>query len=274
MIIDSVIIVAVIGIIAGIVLTLADKFMNVPLGEGVKKIRDILPGVNCGACGFAGCDEYAEKLAAGETKTNLCIPGADAVSHGISGVLGTPFEDVIEMRTIIRCSGSCEKTKHAIEYKGPQTCEACYAMYGGTGECSSACLGFGDCVSVCQYNAIYIYNGIAVVDTKNCTGCGMCETKCPKGIIKSVPQTSRVYVACSSTDTAANVRKACASGCIGCKRCEKVCPEDAIKVENNLAAVDILKCTNCESCKEACPVNAIYILEDVGVVTAEPIMIN
>jgi Na+-translocating ferredoxin:NAD+ oxidoreductase RNF subunit RnfB len=160
-------------------LTLADKFMAVPVNERINAMLDVLPGANCGACGFAGCDDYAKMLVNEGVKANLCIPGGDDVSRKVSHLLGVDFEDVTEMYAIVRCAGSCEHTKYIMDYQGPQTCEGCNYFYQGRGSCSHACLGFGDCVSVCLYNAIYIENGIAVVDHELCTGCGLCAKMCP-----------------------------------------------------------------------------------------------
>ena len=256
-IMTPIIIVVVVAAICGIGLTLAAKFMSVPVNELVSEIRAELPGANCGACGFAGCDEYAEKLAAGGVKANLCIPGGDGVGKKISRVLGVDFEDVVEKHAIVRCSGTCENTTYVMDYQGPKTCEGCNYFYQGRGSCSHACLGYGDCVHVCQYGALSIADGIAVVDQELCTGCGMCAKVCPNHLINIVPKTSLVFVACSSTDKGAFTRKLCAAGCIGCKRCEKSCECGAITIENNLARIEPEKCVNCGKCTTVCPTKVV-----------------
>ena len=253
-----IIIVAGIAAICGVGLTLAAKFMSVPVNETASEIRAELPGANCGACGFAGCDEYADKLAAGGVKTNLCTPGGDSVGKKVSKILGVEFEDVVEKHAIVCCSGTCEHTTYVMDYQGPQTCEGCNSFYQGRGSCSHSCLGFGDCVNVCQYGALTIDDGIAVVDPELCTGCGMCAKVCPNSLINIVPQVSWVFVACSSTDKGAFTRKLCAAGCIGCKRCEKNCEYGAIAIENNLAVIDPEKCTNCGKCISVCPTKAVH----------------
>lgn len=257
MIVAPVLIVAVIGIACGVILTLAAKFMAVPVDETVANVRAVLPGANCGACGYAGCDEYAEKLASGEAKGNLCTPGGASVAQEIGKALGQSVEEVVEMQAIVRCSGTCEKTNYIMDYQGPQTCEGNNYFYQGRGSCSHACLGFGDCVTVCQYDAIQIVDGIAVVDPIACGGCGMCAKVCPNSLIHIVPKASHVFVGCSSTDKGAFTRKICQMGCIGCKRCEKTCEFGAVTIENNLASIDPEKCTNCGACIEVCPTRVI-----------------
>ncbi len=253
----SVAVVTIIGIAAGILLSIAAKFMSVPVDERVSNIRAVLPGANCGACGFAGCDEYAAKLVEDGVKSNLCTPGGSSVALQISELLGGGFEEVVPMSAIVKCSGKFGNTQYIMDYQGPKTCEANNSLYQGRGSCSHACLGFGDCVNVCQYGALSIVDGIAVVDKDLCTGCAMCVMKCPKHLIEVVPSKSEVFVGCSSTDSGVFTRKICSAGCIGCKRCEKVCEDGAITVMNNLASIDYSKCTNCGKCVEVCPTKVI-----------------
>ncbi|MBC8569339.1 RnfABCDGE type electron transport complex subunit B [Zongyangia hominis] len=246
------------GLLAGLLLALAAKFMAVKTDPKFDQIREVLPGANCGACGYAGCDAYAKALAGTPgIKTNLCVPGGDKTSRAISAVLGVDFADVEEVSAMVKCGGDCDATDYIMEYRGPQTCSACNTFYQGRGKCSHACLGFGDCVAVCMFDAIHIVNGVAVVDKEKCTGCGMCSRECPNALIEMRPAGNVVFVGCSSHDKGAFTRKVCANGCIGCKKCEKVCPTGAAKVTDNLAAIDPKTCINCRACEEACPTGAI-----------------
>jgi len=258
-IIFPVIIISVAGIAAGLMLTVASKYMAVAVDERVTKVRDVLPGSNCGACGFAGCDDYAEKVVEGNTKSNLCTPGGGAVALAIAGALGIAAEEVIPMTAAVKCSGTCDKTNHGIDYQGPPTCESCNFLYKGRGDCSYSCLGFGDCEKVCATHAIQMISGIPVIDKELCNGCGMCSKACPKAIIAVVPTDKNYYVGCSSRDKGGVVRKLCAAGCIGCKKCEKACEHGAITVNNNLSAIDHEKCVRCGKCAEEglCPTGAI-----------------
>jgi len=251
-------IVTVIGLISAVVLTFAAKFMAVTVNEDVAQIFGILPGVNCGACGYAGCEEYARQLSEDRSvKTNLCSPGGSDVARKISTILGTDFEEVAAKYAIVKCSGTPDKTDYVMDFRGLQSCSANKLFYRGRGACFKACLGYGDCVKACKYDAIGIVDGVAVVDRERCVGCGMCVSRCPNDLIGIIPTASRVFVSCSSPDTGAAKRKICKAGCIACKKCEKVCEYDAIKVTGNLAVIDPDKCTNCGACIAACPVQVI-----------------
>lgn len=254
------VIVSVIGIIAGVILSAADKYISVPVDERVSNVRDILPGANCGACGFAGCDEYADKLVNEDAATNLCTPGGQEVAKQISGLLGKSFASVEEKQAVVKCSGTCGSTENIMDYSGIMTCEANNYFYQGRGSCTYTCLGFGDCVRECQYDALHIEDGIAVVDYNKCTGCGMCAPKCPNVLISIIPKKSRVFVGCSSNDKGAYTRKICSAGCIGCKKCEKTCKFGAIIIKDNLAGIDPEKCTNCGECAEVCPTKVIRVM--------------
>ena len=256
----AVIVVAGIGLLCGILLSVSSKFMAVKKDERIEKIRNCLPGANCGACGFAGCDGYAEALIEVEgTKTNLCIPGSDPVSQKISDVLGVDFEDVVEMVAFVQCNGNCAATSKKTDYQGIKTCAAASLFYGGDGKCTYGCMGYGDCAAVCPTNSICIENGISHVDPRTCIGCGLCVSRCPKGIIALKPTVKSVYVACSNKDKGAVARKKCKNACIGCKKCEMTCPTDAIKVENNLSRIDYSKCVSCGKCADVCPTGCIAI---------------
>lgn len=246
-----------IGLVAGILLALASKFLHVEVDETVSQIRECLPGANCGACGYTGCDEYAKALVESSEKTNLCIPGADVTAQKICEVLGVEATDVVEMKAVIHCNGNCDATSKEFDYNGINSCSAASMVYGGPNACKYGCLGCGDCVKVCPVDAICISDGIAHIDPRVCIGCGLCAKTCPKGIIEIVPQTSCITVLCSSKDKGAVARKKCKNACIGCKKCELNCPAGAIKVENNLAVIDYTKCTDCGLCADNCPTKCI-----------------
>jgi electron transport complex protein RnfB len=256
-IITAVISVTVIGLICAVMLAAASKVMAVKVDARVSNIRECLPGANCGACGYAGCDGYAAALVADGVKTNLCVPGGDSVSKQISGILGTEYENVQEKVAVIHCCGDNCATKEKMDYTGIETCAASKLLFGGKGACSFGCIGFGDCVKACPNGAICIENGIAHVDTRLCTGCGMCASVCPSRIISIEPDNIQTVVMCSNTEKGAVTRKKCANGCIACKKCERECPVQAIVVENNVAKINYELCNGCGHCAEVCPVKCI-----------------
>lgn len=267
-ILTAVIPVVIIGLICAAVLVTASKIMAVKENEKIPKIRECLPGANCGACGFAGCDGYAKALAETEgTPTNLCVPGGDSVSRKISELLGVEFEDVIEKVAVVHCSGDCRFTQDRVEYSGIESCAAAKLIFSSKGECSYGCMGLGDCAKACPNNAVCIESGIARINTKQCVGCGLCVKACPNTVISLMDDVERAVVACNNKDKGAQTRKACKSGCIGCKKCEKVCPSGAIKVVNNLAQIDYSKCPDCEDfgiCARECTTGCIIISDFKG----------
>lgn len=252
-------ILAVSGIVVTAILFTAAKYMAVPVDEKEELVRAALPGANCGACGYSGCDGYAAAVAAGEAPCNLCIPAGTAGGEKIAEIMGLSFEGVDAKKAFVKCNGTCTNTKPKVDYDGVSTCQACAMLYGGNGTCEYGCLGFGDCAAACSFGAIQVIDGIARINKALCTGCEACTVACPKGIIEMLPETSKVKVACSSKAAPKVAMQACQVSCIGCKKCEKVCEFDAIHVKDSLAKVDPEKCTACGACIEACPKNCIIM---------------
>ncbi len=245
------------GLLCGVLLAVISKLFGIPTDEKVVKIRECLPGANCGACGYKGCDDYAAALATGKVPTNLCIPGGEATVTALSEILGTTAEAKEIKTAFVHCNGNCEATETKSLYSGVMTCRAASTLYGGPEKCLYGCMGYGDCAAVCPSNAICVRDGIAHVDPTACIGCGLCVRTCPKHIISLIPQASAVAVMCNSKDKGADARKACSNACIACKKCEKSCPEGAIQVKDNLAQIDYSKCTSCGACTEVCPTKCI-----------------
>lgn len=265
-ILTAVAVVLSIGAVCAVGLVVAAKYMAVPVDERETALRAALPGANCGACGYAGCDGYAKALASGEeTRPNLCIPGADAVAQNLASILGVESADVVEQVAVVHCGGDCSQTEPRAEYRGIRTCAAASLVYGGAGKCLQGCIGLGDCAAACPQGAICIENGIARVDTRKCTGCGVCTRTCPHHLITVMPDVERVLVTCSNTEKGAATRTACSHGCIGCRKCEKNCPSGAITVIDNLARIDYGKCVKCDLCAKNCPTGCIMISDFSGI---------
>ena len=259
-------IVAAIGLICAIMLVVASRLFAVPEDKKFTELRECLPGANCGACGYAGCDGYAKALSTDDSvKTNLCTPGGDAAGKKIAALLGKEAEDVIEKVAVIRCYGDCTHTENKMDYFGINSCEAVKATYGGKKKCGFGCMGFGDCVKACPQNAICLQNGIAHVNPRLCTGCGTCVRTCPQGLIDLMSDEMNVLVTCNNKERGAVAKSKCSNACIGCKKCERNCPTGAIKVEDNLAEIDYSLCVKCALCAENCPVGCILVSDFNGI---------
>lgn len=246
-----VLIVGIIGLIAGVGLSVASKLMAVPTDEKQERVRAALPGANCGACGYSGCDGYAAAVAAGEALPDRCAPGGAAAAAALAEILGVEVTNEPKI-AFIACNGSPEITKRKFTYDGMQSCTAASLLNAGPLECEYGCIGFGDCAAACPFGAITVENGRPVVCGDICVGCGKCTTVCPKALISLVPKTQKMRVACSNKAKGAPVVKACGVSCIACKMCEKACESGAIKVVDNIAVIDPALCTVCGKCKDAC----------------------
>ncbi len=255
-----VLIFAVIGGAAGILLTAGSKLFFVKTDETVAKIVEALPNANCGACGFSGCEGYANAVAKGEAPTNRCKPGGSAAAAKIAGIMGTEVLEAVREVAYVRCNGCEGAVEDRFEFDGTPSCAAVERFYNGKKMCRTGCDGYGDCVAVCDRNAISIVNGVAVVDPSKCGACGKCAAACPNHLIEIRPAAAAYAVRCSSKDNAKVTRAVCKNGCLGCKLCEKKCPAGAISVSDNHAAIDYEKCTGCGACAEACPAKCIQLL--------------
>lgn len=257
-IVYAVIAVTAIGLLCAVMLVVAATLFGVKEDGKFTAIREVLPGANCGACGYTGCDNYAKALANDpDVKTNLCTPGGDSCAAKIAEVLGVEAADVKEIVSFVHCNGSCDNAPKVASYEGSGTCKAAKQVFGGPSACNFGCLGLGDCVVACQYDAIHLIDGVAKVDPTRCTGCTLCAKVCPNSIISMVDATKTVAVLCSNKEKGAVARKQCKVPCIGCMKCQKTCPHDAIHVENNLARIDYDKCTSCGECARVCPTGCI-----------------
>lgn len=255
----AVLIITAVAVITGIGLSVASNVFAVPKNEKEEKIRECLPGANCGACGYSGCDGYASALASGkEERTNLCGPGGDSSAEQIASVFGKKAEKTVPLGAVVLCNGGEGKTGNRFEYSGIQSCKGAVSLFGGPKSCTYGCLGYGDCVKTCPYGAIEIDSSVAHVDTSKCKACKKCISVCPKGIISLLPK-NRLHatVLCSSCDKGADTHKSCSAGCIGCGKCAKTCTQGAIEIKNFLAYVDPVKCIGCGECEKACPKKCI-----------------
>lgn len=252
-ILKAVLVIGGIGIIFGCLLAYASIIFAVKKDPRVDEIIEILPGANCGACGFAGCGAFAAAVVEGKAPVNGCAVGQSAVAERVAGVMGVTADKSERMVAKVLCRGTCESAKNKYEYFGVDSCIAANKLAGGSKACPTGCLGLGSCADVCEFGAIHIVDGVAVVDSDKCVACGKCVKTCPKGLITLVPEKNKYWVLCKNNEKGAAVNKYCSTGCIGCKLCEKNCPKEAVKVEDNHAVIDYKKCVNCGICASKCP---------------------
>ncbi len=256
----GIVIVASIGLIAGIILSIAAVIMHVPVDEKAEALLEALPGANCGACGFSGCSGYATAMAKGEAEVGMCPPGGEECATACGVILGVSA--VIEKQTaIVHCIGSYDVTADKMDYDGIKSCSASAFLAGGISSCRFGCMGMGDCERACPYGAVVIRRGVALIDPYLCKACAKCVTACPKNLITIVPFKKQAFVRCSNCDRGAGVTKICKVGCIGCMKCVKVCEDKAITVTSFKATVDPKLCTGCGKCVDVCPRKIIDMVE-------------
>ncbi|MDK2881813.1 MAG: H+/Na+-translocating ferredoxin:NAD+ oxidoreductase subunit [Bacillota bacterium] len=243
------------GLLFGVLLGIAARKFAVEKDPKAVQINEVLPGANCGACGFPGCSGLAEAIAKGEAPVNACKVGGASVATKISEIMGVKSEGTEEkMIAHLICRGGRGVAVQRAKYEGLQDCRSAAAFGSGGKACSFGCVGLGNCVRACPFGALSMGpDGLPVVDEKKCTGCGICVKTCPKNVLTLIPEHAKVFVACSSTAPGREVRQVCKVGCIACRICEKTCEFDAIHVVDNLARIDYAKCTNCGRCAEKCP---------------------
>ncbi|MDR3344595.1 MAG: RnfABCDGE type electron transport complex subunit B [Oscillospiraceae bacterium] len=249
-------IVGAIALILGVGLSFASEKLAVPVDEREEELLAVLPGVNCGACGYSGCAGYAAALSKGEAESaSLCAPGGDDVARQIAELLGVSVGHIAPMTALVRCQGGEDVAKQSFIYYGMESCRMAAQLAGGVKSCPNGCIGLGDCVKACPYDALRVCpDGVARVDALKCRACKACVAVCPKDLITLVPKDApTTAVLCRNTQKGAVIRKLCEKGCIACKRCEKVCPHGAVSVTDFLARIDPEKCTGCGKCVAVCP---------------------
>ena len=254
------------GLLFGLVLSAASKIFYVETDPRLDALNEALPGANCGGCGYAGCGGYAEAVLKGEAPIGKCASGGNECATAMAAIMGIEAQDVTRKVALVRCSGYRRVdesgkelgSKKKADYEGFADCLAA-SKVGGNGPiaCKFGCLGFGNCVKACKYDAIRVVDGVAKVNKEKCVGCMACANACPRSLIVPVEYDKQAFIACNSHAKGAVTVRGCSQGCIGCGLCVKICPEGAIQVENNLAVIDYSKCTSCGLCATVCPKHLI-----------------
>ena len=266
MILTTVIVLAAIGAIGALVLFLAAKKFEVKEDPRIGLVAEVLPQANCGGCGFPGCSGFANACVKAESLEGLLCPvGGAAVMGQIADILGMAAAAQDPKIAVVRCNGNCDARPRTNLYDGASSCAVAASLYSGDTGCSFGCLGLGDCVDACGFDAIRINPTTLLPEVVEdaCTACGACVKACPKSIIelrKKGPKSRRIFVSCVNKDKGGVAKKACSNACIGCSLCLKQCQFEAITIENNLSYIDHTKCRMCRKCVEVCPTNAIHEL--------------
>lgn len=271
----AVLIVAILGLVLGLLLAIASIVMAVPVDERAVAIEEVLAGANCGACGYSGCAGYAAAISSGECEDiTLCSPGGAGCAKAIGEIMGVAAGDTTPMTAVVLCHGTEANAPSIMDYSGDLSCKTASQLFGGGKACSYGCLGLGDCEEACPFDAIHVgESGIAEVDAEKCRACKICINVCPKGIIELAPlyhQQAVVY--CQNHDKGGETRKACKVGCIGCMKCQKACQHDAIKVTNFKASVDYAKCVGCGDCVDGCPTKCLELQTYGKIVIVDPVV--
>jgi len=252
-----------IGAIAAIILYFVAQKFKVYEDPRIDQVEEILPAANCGGCGYPGCRGFAEAMVkADDLSPFYCPVGGNETMTQAAEILGKAVEAKDPLVAVIRCSGSPAHRERVNTYDGASSCTISSSLYSGETGCQFGCLGLGDCVDVCDFDAIYMdeETGLPVVIDDNCTACGACVKACPNIIIelrKKNKKDRKIFVSCVNEDKGGVAKKACSVACIGCGKCVKACAYDAIVVENFLAYIDPNKCKLCRKCVAECPTNAI-----------------
>lgn len=229
----------------------------------IDEVQAVLPAANCGGCGFAGCRNFAEALVVADSFEGLNCPVGGAETMGAAAkILGKEALQVDPLVAVLLCNGTPDFRPRTSKYDGAQECRIMHSLYIGETDCSYGCMGYGDCVKACSFDAMYLDSSteLPVIIDDKCVACGACVKACPRDLIelrKKAKKDRKIYVACSNCDKGGPAKRACNVACTGCTKCVKVCAFDAIKIENNLAYIDAKKCTFCRKCVAECPTDAI-----------------
>ncbi len=255
--IEAVLSIGGIGLLAAVSLGVAAKKFAVEVDPREVALLDVLPGANCGACGYPGCSAFAKGVVAGEAQPSLCLPGGAGTLDKIAAIMGVEAVTIAPQVAVVLCQGDNRKAQLKYRYQGLEDCNAAQRIADGPKECPGGCLGLGTCARVCPFGAIEMtQDGLAVISREKCTGCRKCVAACPRKVIAMAPLATSVHVLCNSRDKGALVRKYCQVGCIACQICKKAAPE-AYAIEQNLARVVYEQAAQAAVAVAKCPTKCI-----------------
>ena len=265
-VICAIIVLVAVGVLAAVILFFVAQKFKVHEDQRIDLVTDALPAANCGGCGYAGCRNFAEAMVkADDISSFFCPVGGNPTMTTIAQILGKTVEAKDPFVAVVRCNGSEEHRPRTSAYNGASSCAILHALYVGDTDCPYGCLGCGDCVASCKFDALAMNSAtnLPVVNDDKCTACGACVKACPRNIIelrKKFKKDRKIFVSCVNKDKGGIAKKYCAVACTGCTKCFKICTYNAIKMENNLAYINYNVCKMCRKCSPECPTNAIHEL--------------
>lgn len=243
----AVVVFSITGVACGAILAIAARVFAVAEDPRIPQVCGLLPGANCGGCGFAGCAEYARVIVQDDVALNLCTAGGAETAAKLAKWKGVEVQAADKKVALVLCRGNAENAPRRFLYNGVADCAAAHAVGGGDKLCRFGCLGYGTCARVCPVQAIELSGQLARVHPHLCISCGACVKACPRKLIKLVPEPRHLHVFCSSLDKGPIVKKACKVGCIACTLCTKLAPDKAIIMNGALAVVDYTKPIDAEA---------------------------
>jgi len=247
------------GLLLGLGLGYAGEKFEVEENPRISEIMSALPGANCGGCGYSGCEAFATAVLSGDANVDSCGVNSSENVKKIFDIIGISLNFKDRQIAYIKCVGNFLNSSYKYDYYGMEDCRAMIKLAGGAKACSYGCLGGGNCVRACTFEAIEIKDGLAIVNMEKCTACGICIKKCPRSLIGLKPYKISVSICCNSADLGKIVKSFCKVGCIGCKLCVRACKFEAICVNDNVAVIDYNKCRGCNVCVKKCPMGAIVL---------------
>ena len=274
-IISSVIGLGFLGVLFGGGLAIASKKFAVKIDPRVEMAIETLPGTNCGACGFPGCNAYGEAVVQAGAKTNLCVPGGQDVALKLAGLLGQEADEAQEAKiAVVQCKGGRNEAKEKFQYQGIEDCYAAQLIGGGSKACKYGCLGYGTCVRSCPFDAMVMdENGLPFIDEEKCTGCGICVQSCPRNILTLIPVSQKIYLGCKSQDRGKQVKNVCSVGCTGCTLCANPnsTPSGAIQMEGYLPVIVDKYANDLMKAVEKCPTSSFVVRGEMQKQDAAPV---
>ncbi|MAE70845.1 MAG: Fe-S cluster protein [Gemmatimonadetes bacterium] len=260
-----------VGLTFGALIAVANKKLKVWEDPRIEAVNEMLPGSNCGACGYAGCRSFAEGVVGVAAQPAHCTQMTPVSIEMVAGLLGVEAGEAQKKVARLLCAGGSAVAIRDAEYLGVQTCIAAAAVAGGGKCCYWGCLGLADCEVVCDYDAIRMNDqDLPIVDPELCTACGDCVEACPKDLFTIMPIEQALIVQCMSELEGDRAEELCSVACTACGRCVSDAAEGLIEMGRGLPVVDYTKSDLADrAATKSCPTGAIRWVEGAQILDPE-----